>query len=109
VTYRLEAHTTADDTTRYRSDDEATAWRARDPIERFLRILREGGVVDDAFLAAVEAEGESVATRMRDFLFDAAAGDPREMFDHVYATPTPLLEAERAILQQELAAAEEAT
>ena len=109
VTYRLEAHTTADDTTRYRSDDEAASWRGRDPIERFLGALREGGVVDDAFLASVEAEGDAVAARMRDFLFDAPAGDPREMFDHVYATRTPLLEAERSMLQQELTAAEETT
>jgi pyruvate dehydrogenase E1 component alpha subunit len=107
VTYRLEAHTTADDTTRYRSDDESTEWRARDPVEGFLRVLREGGVVDDSFLAEVEAEGEATAARMRDFLFGAPAGDPREMFDHVYATPTPQLDAQRAMLGQELRAAEE--
>jgi 2-oxoisovalerate dehydrogenase E1 component alpha subunit len=106
VTYRLEAHTTADDTTRYRSDDEATSWRMRDPIERFRGSLREAGIIDDAFVAGVEAEADAITARMRDSLFDAPAGDPREMFDHVYATPTPLLEAERSILQQELTAAE---
>jgi 2-oxoisovalerate dehydrogenase E1 component alpha subunit len=82
-------------------------WRARDPVERFLGILREGGVVDDAFLADVDAEGEAEAARMRDFLFGAPAGNPLEMFDHVYAARTPLLEAERAMLSQELTAAEE--
>jgi pyruvate dehydrogenase E1 component alpha subunit len=107
VTYRLEAHTTADDTSRYRSDDEATEWRGRDPVERFLRVLRDGGVADDAFVADVEAEGEATAARMRDFLFDAPAGDPREMFDHVYAARTPQLDIERALLDQELRAAEE--
>jgi 2-oxoisovalerate dehydrogenase E1 component alpha subunit len=109
VTYRLEAHTTADDTTRYRSDDEAAVWRERDPVARFVRVLREGGVVDDAYLADVDAEGETIAARMRDFLFDAPAGDPREMFDHVYATPTPQLVAQRAMLDQELTAGEEPT
>jgi pyruvate dehydrogenase E1 component alpha subunit len=78
-------------------------------VARFVGVLRASGVVDETFLAEVDAEGEAVAARMRDFLFDAPAGDPREMFDHVYATPTPLLEAERAMLQQELTAAEEAT
>jgi 2-oxoisovalerate dehydrogenase E1 component alpha subunit len=107
MTYRLEAHTTADDTSRYRSEDEATSWRARDPVERFLDVLRERQIVDDAFLAEVDAEGEAVAARMRDALFDAPAGDPREMFDHVYATPTPQLEAQRLLLQQELTATEE--
>jgi 2-oxoisovalerate dehydrogenase E1 component alpha subunit len=107
VTYRLEAHTTADDTSRYRSEDEAAAWRARDPVDRFLRVLRERQVVDDAYLAEVDAEGEAIAARMRDSLFGAPAGDPREMFDHVYATPTPQLDAQRALLQTELTAAEE--
>ncbi len=107
MTYRLEAHTTADDTTRYRSDDEGAEWRARDPVEGFLRILRDGGVVDDAFLAQVAAEGEETAARMRDALFGATAGDPREMFDHVYATPTPQLEGQRALLGQEMQTAEE--
>jgi 2-oxoisovalerate dehydrogenase E1 component alpha subunit len=107
MTYRLEAHTTADDTSRYRSEDEATSWRARDPVELFLAVLRDGQIVDDAFLAAIDAEGEAVAARMRDALFDAPAGDPREMFDHVYATLTPQLEAQRLLLQQELTATEE--
>jgi pyruvate dehydrogenase E1 component alpha subunit len=107
VTYRLEAHTTADDTSRYRSDDEATEWRALDPVERLLRVLRDGGVVDDAFVSEVEADGEAIAARMRDSLFDAPPGDPREMFDHVYATRTPQLDAQRALLEQELRAGEE--
>jgi 2-oxoisovalerate dehydrogenase E1 component alpha subunit len=107
VTYRLEAHTTADDTSRYRSEDEAAAWRARDPVDRFLRVLRERQVVDDAYLAEVDAEAEAIAARMRDALFGAPAGDPREMFDHVYATRTPQLDAQRALLQTELTAAEE--
>ena len=59
------------------------------------------------FSREVEAEGEATAARMRDFLFDAPAGDPREMFDHVYATRTPQLDAQRALLEQELRAAEE--
>jgi 2-oxoisovalerate dehydrogenase E1 component alpha subunit len=107
VTYRLEPHTTADETSRYRSDDEAAAWLAHDPVALFLRVLRDGQVVDDAFLAEVDAEGEAVAARMRDSLFGAPAGDPREMFDHVYTTPTPQLDAQRALLQQELTGAEE--
>jgi 2-oxoisovalerate dehydrogenase E1 component alpha subunit len=108
VTYRLEAHTTADDTTRYRSDDEAASWRARDPVDLFLRSLRDRAVVDDAYVAEVDAEGEVEAARMRDFLFGAPAGDPREMFDHVYASPTPQLQAQRVLLDQELTAAEDA-
>jgi 2-oxoisovalerate dehydrogenase E1 component alpha subunit len=106
MTYRIEAHTTADDTSRYRSDDEVTAWRERDPLTGFLGVLREGGIVDDPFLAGVDSEGEEIATRMRDSLYGAAGGDPREMFDHVYATPTSQLQAQRAFLEHELTADE---
>jgi 2-oxoisovalerate dehydrogenase E1 component alpha subunit len=106
VTYRMEAHTTADDETRYRSADEVEAWRQRDPLARFLALLRDTEVVDDGFLAGVDAEGEAIAARMRDALFGAPGGDPCEMFDHVYATATPQLQEQRAALERELAATE---
>jgi len=106
VTYRMEAHTTADDETRYRSADEVEAWRQRDPLTRFLALLRDTEVVDDEFLAGVDAEGEAIAARMRDALFGAPGGDPCEMFDHVYATATPQLQEQRAALERELAATE---
>jgi 2-oxoisovalerate dehydrogenase E1 component alpha subunit len=106
VTYRMEAHTTADDETRYRSADEVEAWRKRDPLARFLALLHNTDVVDDDFLAGVDAEGEAIAARMRDALFGAPGGDPCEMFDHVYATATPQLQEQRAALERELAATE---
>jgi pyruvate dehydrogenase E1 component alpha subunit len=106
VTYRMEAHTTADDETRYRTADEVEAWRKRDPLARFLALLRDTDVVDDDFLAGVDAEGEAIAARMRDALFGAPGGDPSEMFDHVYATATPQLQEQRAALERELAATE---
>jgi 2-oxoisovalerate dehydrogenase E1 component alpha subunit len=106
VTYRIEAHTTADDTSRYRSEDEVAAWRERDPLVRFLGVLREHGTVDDAYVAEVDTEGEAIAARMRDALFGTPGGDPAEMFDHVYATPTPQLQKQRALLQLELTASE---
>jgi 2-oxoisovalerate dehydrogenase E1 component alpha subunit len=106
VTYRMEAHTTADDETRYRSADEVEAWRQRDPLDRFLALLRDTNVVDDVFLAGVDAEGEAIAAHMRDALFGAPGGDPCEMFDHVYATTPPQLQEQRAALERELAATE---
>jgi pyruvate dehydrogenase E1 component alpha subunit len=107
VTYRIEAHTTADDTTRYRGDDEVTAWRERDPLDRLTALLREDGTLDDAYAAEVEAEGEALAARMREALFGASGGDPRAMFDHVFATRPAHLEAQRTALERELDASEE--
>ncbi|HKR99745.1 MAG TPA: thiamine pyrophosphate-dependent enzyme, partial [Candidatus Dormibacteraeota bacterium] len=106
VTFRMEAHTTADDMTRYRTTDETAIWEARDPLPRYLTRLRDAAVVDDAFVSEVDAEGEQIAQRMRDSLFGAPGGDPREMFDHVYASLPAHLQAQRQQLQNELSAAE---
>ncbi|HEY6379097.1 MAG TPA: pyruvate dehydrogenase (acetyl-transferring) E1 component subunit alpha [Candidatus Dormibacteraeota bacterium] len=107
VTYRMGAHTTADDASRYRSAEEVDEWQGRDPLARHLALLRDHGLADDAFLEAVRAEGEAIAAHMRAALYGAPAGDPLEMFDHVYSARTPLLEAQRAQLAAELAAAAE--
>lgn len=104
VTYRLEAHTTADDSSRYRSPEEVSEWQARDPIVRHLALLRERGLVDQGFVDTVDAEAEAMAARMREALYGAPAGDPLEMFDHVYSTRTPQLERQCAQLAAELAA-----
>jgi 2-oxoisovalerate dehydrogenase E1 component alpha subunit len=109
LTYRIEAHTTADDPKRYRSDDEVTQWKERDPIARFLSLLQQHEVVDADFLASVEAEGETQATRMREALYGATSGDPLRMFDHVYAEPTPQLRLQRAQLAAELEAERESS
>jgi 2-oxoisovalerate dehydrogenase E1 component alpha subunit len=48
VTYRMEAHTNADDDKRYRGDSEVEAWRAHDPIALLERELTERGLLDEA-------------------------------------------------------------
>ena len=108
VTFRMEAHTTADDMSRYRTEEEVATWQARDPLPRYLSALRASGDVDDAFVAEVDAEGETIAARMRDSLFGAPGGDPREMFDHVYDSMPTRLRAQREQLERELKAAEDA-
>ena len=64
VTYRMGAHTNSDDPTRYVPDDELAAWRARDPVERFVTELRRAGPWDDArhdaAVAAVEERLERI-------------------------------------------------
>jgi 2-oxoisovalerate dehydrogenase E1 component subunit alpha len=105
-TYRMEAHTTADDQTRYRSAEEVATWEARDPLARFEALLREAGVIDDERIAAVSAEGDAEAARMREALYGADAGDPREMFDHVFADQPQHLREQREALDRELSAGE---
>src|SRR3954454_10498566 len=65
-TYRMGAHTTSDDPTRYRLSDELETWRLRDPIERVRAYLvREAGVEQD-FFDALDAESEALAERIRE-------------------------------------------
>ncbi len=109
-TYRLDAHTNADDATRYRDPDEVADWTRRDPIARLEAWLRQEGLIDDAFVASVAAEAEAFAADLRTRLSVDIPVDPMSLFDHVFATPTPQLLDERAMVQAELKAeAEEAS
>ncbi|MCR3955577.1 MAG: pyruvate dehydrogenase (acetyl-transferring) E1 component subunit alpha [Gudongella sp.] len=60
-TYRLGAHTTSDDPTKYRDDAEVEEWRKKDPILRFGEYLKENNVVDDEWIEETKKElGEEV-------------------------------------------------
>ena len=107
-TYRIEAHTNADDATRYRTDDEVEQWRARDPLVRLRTYLRAAGALDDAHEAEFAEAAESTAARVREGLLADGQLDPAELFAHVYATPTPQLAAQEELLRAELAAGEDA-
>ena len=56
LTYRMGAHSTSDDPSRYRSQDEVEAWARKDPLDRLRRHLVHLGLVSDASDAAVDKE-----------------------------------------------------
>ncbi|WFE98182.1 pyruvate dehydrogenase (acetyl-transferring) E1 component subunit alpha [Micromonospora sp. WMMD987] len=103
-TYRMEAHTNADDASRYRDPDEVEAWRDRDPVARLEAYLRSRGELDDAAVSAVAAEAERYAADLRDRMNAQPAVDPLSLFDHVFAEPTPQLVEQREMVRAELAA-----
>jgi pyruvate dehydrogenase E1 component alpha subunit len=107
VTYRMEAHTTADDPTRYRSSEELAEWKARDPIARFETFLEHEGLLDEAFRAEIDEEARAYAARMRQEIYDAPHGDPLELFEHVYVEPPPSYAEQREQLRRELEAERE--
>ena len=104
LTYRIEAHTNADDATRYRTNEEVQDWLARDPLLRLESYLRAAGLLDDVRAAAVAAEAERLAADLRDRMSADPRPDPAELFRHVYARPTPALARQRQALEAELAA-----
>ncbi len=102
ITYRVEAHTNADDATRYRASDEVRAWLDRDPIARLEAYLRAERLLDDQAAGQLAAEAERFAEEVRNRLNQDVSVDPAELFEHVYARPTAALERERATLLAEL-------
>jgi 2-oxoisovalerate dehydrogenase E1 component alpha subunit len=94
-TYRMDAHTTSDDPTRYRLADELELWKLKDPIERVrVHLVRAHGV-EQEFFDGVQAQADELAARFRQFCVDMPAPAPDRMFAHVYDEPSPVLEAQR--------------
>ncbi|RVW05966.1 pyruvate dehydrogenase (acetyl-transferring) E1 component subunit alpha [Rhodococcus spongiicola] len=96
ITYRMGAHTTADDPTRYRTEAELELWKARDPIDRIRRLLEREGLFDDALDDRVQAHADEVAARVRSGTLETPDPEPDDLFAHVYATDHPLINEERA-------------
>jgi len=94
-TYRMGAHTTTDDPTRYRLASELEVWKHKDPIERVRAYLVRTGQAEPEFFAGVDAEAKQVGARVREAVRTMADPPPLAIFDHVYAEPTSILRAER--------------
>ena len=105
-TYRMDAHTNADDATRYRDAAEVERWRAADPVARLETYLRERGALTDDEVAADQAAAEEFAVRFRTRMGAEPELDPDQLFAHVYAEPSRQLVAQRDMLRAELAAQE---
>jgi pyruvate dehydrogenase E1 component alpha subunit len=95
-TYRMGAHTTSDDPTRYRLASELEEWKLRDPIARLKAYLSRSGIADHDFFDSVEAEADELAARIRQGTVEMVDPPGPSMFDHVYAEQTPTLAAQRA-------------
>ena len=94
-TYRMGAHTTTDDPTRYRLAAELETWKLKDPVERVKAYLVRTNSADEKFFAALDAEAAQVGARIRKSCLEMPDPDPRTMFENVYAEPNALLESER--------------
>jgi pyruvate dehydrogenase E1 component alpha subunit len=95
-TYRMGAHTTSDDPTRYRIASEVEAWQAKDPILRLRRHLSAIGAASDDWFAGIDDEAAREAVELRERVLTMPDPRPVEMFDNVYAVPSPIVEAQRA-------------
>jgi 2-oxoisovalerate dehydrogenase E1 component alpha subunit len=105
-TYRMGAHTTSDDPTRYRLTSDLEAWRLKDPIERVRSFLWRQQLAGQDFFDEVEADAEALAVRLRQGCRELPDPDPDRMFDQVYAEPHPLVAEEQAEFHAYLASFE---
>lgn len=103
VTYRLSVHTTADDPTKYRSDDEVKQWEKRDPLIRFKKYIKAKGVLDDAAMIRMEKD---IAEEIKDAVktFEAYKADPMDVFKYLFAELTPEMETQQREFVEALAA-----
>ncbi len=95
-TYRMGAHTTSDDPTRYRLASELEAWKLKDPLERMKSFLYKQQLVDSAFFEQLEADADELAARIRKGCLEMPDPEPLSIFDEVYDETTPLLQEQRA-------------
>ena len=93
LTYRIGAHTTSDDPTKYRDEDELKFWLERDPIGRFRVYLANRGHSEEFFDEVDTEARDEVSDFRRDVL--ALPNPPTsKIFEHVYSAPHKNLEAQ---------------
>lgn len=98
LTYRIGAHTTSDDPTKYRADEEVEYWKARDPITRLEKFLRRNGINQD-FFDEVEQAGEQLSAEIREATFALKTPAVENMFKHVYSEQHPMIDEQLAWLE----------
>ncbi|MGV0794039.1 pyruvate dehydrogenase (acetyl-transferring) E1 component subunit alpha [Mycolicibacterium sp. XJ1819] len=102
LTYRMEAHSGSDDPNRYRTPEDLAPWRDRDPLNRYRQFLEQRGLWTTELQDSAERTGDELAAALRRGIYDAPHPDPLELFDHVYAGGTPVLDHQRDVLRREL-------
>ncbi|MEU7865523.1 pyruvate dehydrogenase (acetyl-transferring) E1 component subunit alpha [Dactylosporangium sp. NPDC049140] len=105
-TYRMGAHTTSDDPTRYRIASEVEAWQAKDPIKRLRAFLTKQGMAKDDYFDAIDEEARVAAVNLRERVLSMPDPDPMTLFDHVYPHGSPELAQQKEQFAKYLASFE---
>jgi 2-oxoisovalerate dehydrogenase E1 component alpha subunit len=95
-TYRMGAHTTTDDPTRYRLSDDLESWKLKDPIQRVKAYLTRNGLADQSFFEELDAEAKQLGEHLREGCRALPEPNPLDVFDHVYAEQTDELAEQKA-------------
>jgi pyruvate dehydrogenase E1 component alpha subunit len=101
VTYRFGPHTTADDPTRYRSEEEVLQWKKKDPLIRMRAFLAGRGLWDNDREEALQAEVKEEIARSVERAESMHERGVEDIFRYVYSEMTPRLEAQFRALEEE--------
>lgn len=101
-TYRMQAHTNADDDTRYREREEVQRWIERDPLTRLRRYLVDAGALDEQQEMRFAEDAEAIAEQLRDATGREPQLDPEDLFEHVYAERPRTLQRQWESLHDEI-------
>jgi pyruvate dehydrogenase E1 component alpha subunit len=94
-TYRMDAHTTSDDSTRYQLSTELEEWKLKDPLERVRVHLVREGLATSEFFDGLAAEADELAVRLRNYCTSMISPGPERIFSNVYAEPPPQFDVAR--------------
>lgn len=95
-TYRMAAHTTSDDPTKYRVSAEVEIWKLRDPIARYRRWLTSEGIADADFFDGVDREADELGEHVRSATVSMQDPDVSDIFDQVYVEPHRQVQDDKA-------------
>jgi pyruvate dehydrogenase E1 component alpha subunit len=91
VTYRFGPHTTADDPTRYREEEELEQWMAKDPLIRMRAFLEEKGMWGEDLEKGLEADIKEEIAKALELAENSHDRDPEEIFRYLFAEMPPHL------------------
>ena len=98
LTYRMGAHTTADDPTRYRDPAEVESWQRKDPIARFQKFLLASNLLSENAIEQMQTSVEEEINEAVQIAESTPNMAPERMFDYMAADLTPRLQEQRADL-----------
>ncbi len=97
-TYRMGHHTTSDDATRYRTEEDVKMWAQRDPIERLRKYLEKKGLWNQKYEQELITVSEEKVAKAVKTAEGRQTPTPESIFDNVYDKPTKELEEQREYL-----------
>ena len=101
-TYRMLAHTNADDDTRYREKAAVAEWAEKDPVARLRTHLESRGLLTEELASSFAEAAEAEAATLRTAMHQEDPLDPEDLFAYVTSNPSQARNRQRAMLRDEL-------